>query len=213
MVGTVDDEWWRPEKNPLDLNYMPDEYTRDGKEVFEEGFSSERETETLNRARQLVFSNDNLTNPGHLGYVPSSFHPSDPTLSFRSVCPPRLFSGSSPTLQPPHPYLHPSSSRLVSSYGSSQNPTHGMKDYYLGHVVGTSNNLSHSQYHQQNLNCQGTSDSNYTCIGAPAENLFDRGPTRGSDFLGPGRVDGAGFRDVTGQHLDHPSTNPFDDGF
>ncbi|KAK8627318.1 hypothetical protein V6N13_134931 [Hibiscus sabdariffa] len=30
----------RPEKNPLDLNYLPDDYTRDGKQVFEEGYSS-----------------------------------------------------------------------------------------------------------------------------------------------------------------------------
>lgn len=32
---------------------------------------SERETETLNRARQLVFNNDNLAAPGppHLGYA------------------------------------------------------------------------------------------------------------------------------------------------
>ncbi|PPD97475.1 hypothetical protein GOBAR_DD05493 [Gossypium barbadense] len=30
----------RPEKNPLDLNNLPDDYTRDGKLVFEEGSSS-----------------------------------------------------------------------------------------------------------------------------------------------------------------------------
>ncbi|GMI74874.1 JAGGED [Hibiscus trionum] len=208
---------------------MPDEYSRDGKEVFEEGSSSagyrtkksgakngrddecrkvyecrfcslkfcksqalgghmnrhrqERETETLNRARQLVFNNDNLTTPGHLGYVPSSYHPSDPTLSsFRSVRPPRFFSGSPPTLQPPQLYLHP----------SSQTPTLGMKDYYLG---------------------LGASDSNYSCIGAPAGNVFGHGPTQGSDLVGPGRVGGVGFRDVTRQHLDHPSTNRFEDGF
>ncbi|KAA3482878.1 zinc finger protein JAGGED-like [Gossypium australe] len=29
----------RPEKNPLDLNNLPDDYTRDGKQVFEEGSS------------------------------------------------------------------------------------------------------------------------------------------------------------------------------
>ncbi|KAK8655358.1 hypothetical protein V6N13_107939 [Hibiscus sabdariffa] len=213
----------RPEKNPLDLNYLPDDYTRDGKQVFEEGYSSERETETLNRARQLVFSNDNLATPGHLEYVPSSYHPSDPTLSFRSVCPPRLFSGSSstvlpPTLQPPQPYLHPSPSRLGSSY-PSQCPTHGINDYYVGHVLGINNNLSYSQHHHhhRNLNYLGGSDSNYTCIGAPVGNVFSHGSTRGSDLVGPGRVGGAGFKDVQQQASntwtsDHPSAIQFEDG-
>ncbi|GMJ13138.1 JAGGED [Hibiscus trionum] len=250
----------RPEKNPLDLNYLPDDYTRDGKQAFEDGSSGyrtkksgakdekdecgkvyecrfcllkfcksqalgghmnrhrqERETETLNRARQLVFSNDNLATPGHLGYVPSSYHPNDPTLSYRSVCPPRIFSGSSstlipPTLQPPQPYLHPSPSRLGSSSYPSQYSPHGINDYYVGHVLGVSSNLSHSQHHQQNLNYLGGSDSNYTCIGAPVGNMFGHGPTRGSDLVGPGRVSGAGFKDVQQQHTDHPSTIRFEDG-
>ncbi|XP_039040096.1 zinc finger protein JAGGED-like [Hibiscus syriacus] len=238
----------RPEKNPLDLNFLPDEYTRDGKQVSEEGSSSgyrtkknrakdgkddecgkvyecrfcslkfcksqalgghmnrhrqERETETLNRARQLVFGNDNLTTTGHLGYAPSSYHPSDPTQSFISVCPPTLFSGSSPrlvppALQPPQPYVH---------------LTHDMNDYYLGQVVRTNGSLSHSQYHQQSLNYLGASDSNYTCVGTPAGNRFGHGLIRRSDLVGPRPVGGAGFRDVTQQHLDYPTTNPFEDGF
>ncbi|XVE75198.1 hypothetical protein DITRI_Ditri12bG0076400 [Diplodiscus trichospermus] len=269
---------WRPEKNPLDLNNLPDDYTRDGKQVFEEGCSSgsrkkksgakdgkdecgkvyecrfcslkfcksqalgghmnrhrqERETETLNRARQLVFSNDNLATQGHLGCHPS-YHPGagnvgDPTLPFRSVYPPRLFSGSSSTLmpppiQPPQPYLHPSPSRL-SSY-PSQYPTHTMNDYYVGHVLGSSS----SQYPQQNLNYVGAPDSNYTCIGAPVGHGFGLGSSRGADLGGPGGG-GAGGRDVslsnqeeglnwgrsyaggTQQRLDHHSTiNRFQDGF
>ncbi|KAE8686477.1 hypothetical protein F3Y22_tig00111059pilonHSYRG00029 [Hibiscus syriacus] len=157
----------RPEKNPLDLNYLPEEYTRDGKQIFEEGSSSERETETVNRARQLVFGNCNLTTTEHLGYVPSSYHPSDPTQSFISVCPPRLFSGPSsplvlPALQPLQPYVH---------------LTHDTSDYYL------------------------------------AGNRFGHGPTRRSDLVGPRPVGGAGFRDVTQQHLDYSTTNRFEDGF
>lgn len=215
---------------------------------------SERETETLNRARQLVFSNDNLATPGHPGYVPSrlthmyrdrfflllqfspssfitsfcgcwcsndcSYHPAgnlgDPTLPFRTVCPPRLFSASSnlmpptPILQTPQPYLHPSPSRLSSSY-LPQYPAHSVNDYYVGHALGSST-LSHSQYHPQNLNYLGVSDSNYTCIGAPVGNGFGHGSTRGADLMGSGRV-AAGFRDVTQQHLDHPPTNRFQDGF
>ncbi|KAK8627317.1 hypothetical protein V6N13_134930 [Hibiscus sabdariffa] len=184
---------------------------------------SERETETLNRARQLVFGNGNLATPGHLEYVPSSYHPSDPNLSFRSVCPPRLFSSSSstllpPTLQPPpQPYLHPSPSRLGSSY-PSQYPNHGINDYYVGHVLGINNNLSHSQHHHQhNLNYLGGSDTNYTCIGAPVGTVFSHGSTRGSDLVGPGRVGGAGFKDVQQQASniwtsDHPSAIQFEDG-
>ncbi|KAK8303657.1 hypothetical protein V6Z11_D04G165700 [Gossypium hirsutum] len=264
----------RPEKNPLDLNNLPDDYTRDGKLVFEEGSSSgsrkkksggkdgkdecgkvyecrfcslkfcksqalgghmnrhrqERETETLNRARQLVFNNDNLATQGHLGCHPS-YHPGgnvgDPTLPFRSVYPPRMFSGSSstlmpPTLQPPppQPYLHPSPSRL-SSY-PSQYPTHSINDYYVGHVLGSSGS---SQYPQQNLNYLGAPESNYTCIGAPV----GHGLGAGSNRPGGG---GTGGRDVslsnqeeglnwgrryaggTQHRLENPSAiNRFQDGF
>ncbi|KAK6241951.1 hypothetical protein SCA6_007340 [Theobroma cacao] len=284
----------RPEKNPLDLNNLPDDYTRDGKQVFDDGSSSgyrkkksgakdgkdecgkvyecrfcslkfcksqalgghmnrhrqgksyqffiphmsqyifcERETETLNRARQLVFNNDNLAAQGHLGCHPS-YHPGgnvgDPTLPFRSVYPPRLYSGSSstlmpPPLQPPQPYIHPSPSRL-SSY-PSQYPTHPMNDYYVGHVLGSS---SSSQYPHQNLNYLGEPESNYTCIGAPVGHGLGPGSSRGADLGGGGGV--AGGRDVslsnqeeglnwgrsyaggTQQRLDHPSPiNRFQDGF
>ncbi|KAE8711814.1 IST1-like protein [Hibiscus syriacus] len=117
----------------------------------------ERETETLNRARHLVFNNDNLATQGHLGCHPIY----DPTLQFRSVYPPRIFPGSSSMLipsppPPPPPYLHPSPSRL-SSYP--------INDYYVGHVPGSSG--SPSQYPQQNLSYLVPQDSNFTCIGAP----------------------------------------------
>ncbi|XWS22498.1 hypothetical protein CRYUN_Cryun29cG0040800 [Craigia yunnanensis] len=276
---------WRPEKNPLDLNNLPDDYTRDGKQVFEEGSSSgyrkkksgakdgkdecgkvyecrfcslkfcksqalgghmnrhrqERETETLNRARQLVFNNDNLASQGHLGCHPS-YHPGgsvgDPILPVRSVYPSRLFSGSSstlmaPTLQPlPQPYLHPSPSHL-SSY-PSQYPTHPMNDYYVGHVLGSS---SSSQYPHQNLNYLGAPDSNYTCIGAPVGHVFGSSSNPGADSGGSGGGGGgggagAGGRDAslsneeeglnwgrsyaggTQQRLDYSSTiHRFQDGF
>ncbi|KAJ6988049.1 zinc finger protein JAGGED-like isoform X2, partial [Populus alba x Populus x berolinensis] len=151
----------RPENNPLDLNNLPEDYSRDGKQVLDEGSSSgckkkksgakdgkeecERETETLNRARQLVFSSDNLAAPvAHLGCQPmgtGSYHPAgnigDPFRSAYTV--PRLFPGSSSTLlpapapQPPHQsYLYTSPSRLPASY-NSQYPQQPINDYYIGH--------------------------------------------------------------------------------
>ncbi|KAK8665629.1 hypothetical protein V6N13_005792 [Hibiscus sabdariffa] len=227
---------WRPEKNPLDLNNLPDDYARDGKVVFEEGSSSygsrkkkngdkdgkdecgkvyecreasevvmrkrghvnlaERETETLNRARQLVFNNDSLGSQGHLGCHPSY----DPTLPFRSVYPPRMFPGSSSTLMPPpppQPYLHPSPSRL-SSYP--------INDYYVGHI----------QNSQQNLNYLGPQDSNYTCIGTPVGHGFGR-----ADFGSLSNKNqeegvnwGRSYAGGTQQRLENPSAiNRFQDGF
>ncbi|XP_071725330.1 zinc finger protein JAGGED-like, partial [Rutidosis leptorrhynchoides] len=81
----------------------------------------ERETETLNRARQLVYNTDNLPPQAHIGCHPMApaggYHSSasimgDPALPYRSTYPPppappqpRLFSGSSTStlLQPPPP--------------------------------------------------------------------------------------------------------------
>ncbi|KAK9001089.1 hypothetical protein V6N11_082881 [Hibiscus sabdariffa] len=230
----------RPEKNPLDLNNLPDDYTRDGKLVFEEGsfsgsrkkksggkdgkdecgkgsvrscyddgvlpmkrghvmktkFVSQRETETLNRARQLVFNNDNLATQGHLGC--------DPTLPFRSVYPPRMFPGSSSTLMPPpQPYLQPY-------------PTHSINDYYVGHVLGSSGS---SQYPQQNLNYLGPQDSNYTCIGAPVGHGFGPSPSRGGADASLSNQEeglnwGRSYAGGTQQRLDNPSAiNRFQDGF
>ncbi|XP_034682333.1 zinc finger protein JAGGED-like isoform X2 [Vitis riparia] len=231
----------RPERNPLDLNNLPEDFTRDGKQVFEDSSSSgcrkkksggkdgkdecgkvyecrfcslkfcksqalgghmnrhrqERETETLNRARQIVFSNENLAAQGpHLGgqpIAPGSFHQTgnmgDPTLPFRSVYPTRMFSGSSSTLltPPPQPYLYASPSRLVSY--PSQYPPPSMNDYYVGHVLS-----SGSQYSHPGLNYGGASDSNYTCIGAPVGHGFppSNGGGRGSELGGSGGGGGGG---------------------
>ncbi|CAL2232311.1 unnamed protein product [Prunus armeniaca] len=113
----------------------------------------ERETETLNKARQLVFSNDNLAAPPpppHLGcchpITPAGYHHpaaagnnigGDPTLPLRF--PARMFSGSSsstlvppppppgvpqPGVQPPQqPYLYSSPSRPM-SFPASHYPHH-----------------------------------------------------------------------------------------
>ncbi|KAE8702371.1 Detected protein of unknown function [Hibiscus syriacus] len=149
----------------------------------------ERETETLNRARQLVFNNDNLTTQGHL--------------DFRSVYPPRMFPGSSSTLippPPPQPYLH------------------SIDDYYVGHVLGS------SQYPQQNLNYIGPHDPNYTCIGAPVG--FGPSPSCGgaTDFGGRDlstsrQEEGLNWvRSYAGGSTQHRLENPsamtrFQDGF
>ncbi|XP_057810657.1 zinc finger protein JAGGED-like isoform X2 [Salvia miltiorrhiza] len=193
----------RSEANSLDLNNLPEDYTRDGDssssaggyrkkksgakdekdeagKVYECRFCSlkfcksqalgghmnrhrqERETETLNKARQLVFSND--VAPPHLGYVPSGqpisqggyHHQASSSMddAFRSMYPSRMF----PAAQPPPPqqqqqgvpYGFPSPPQLL--------PVASHSDYYVGHVLPNS--------------CYGApppapNGSYYTCIGAP----------------------------------------------
>ncbi|KDP29413.1 hypothetical protein JCGZ_18334 [Jatropha curcas] len=199
----------------------------------------ERETETLNRARQLVFNSDNLAaQGGHLGCLSmaaGSYHPSsnigDP---YRSVYPTgRLFSGSSSSAllppppappQPPpthQPYLYTSPSRLPPY--PSQYPHHHhhqqqqpINDYYIGHVL---NNSSPSQtFPPHNYNNMGSQDSNYTCIGAPVGHGsgfgLGGGSSRGSD-QGSGRDGSLSSYAGTQQQRMDPTTsiNRFQDGF
>ncbi|OVA02956.1 zinc finger protein [Macleaya cordata] len=165
-----------------------------------------KETETLNRARQLVFSNEPIAAQGcpHIGLrdpilsgarpIPSvNFHQAgsnmgDPSQPFRSVYPTRLFSGSSSTIlsqQPPpshQPYLYSSSSpssRLV-SFPSQYPPPHHhlMNDYHLinGGVAG---------------------ESNYTCIGAPLGHVFPHEADRAGRVLSLSAASGRGGGEVS----------------
>ncbi|KAK6132054.1 hypothetical protein DH2020_034201 [Rehmannia glutinosa] len=183
---------WRPEGNPLDLNNLPDDnYTRDGKQPSEDTSSSagggymrkkksggkegdeqgKVETETLNKARQLVFTND-LAPAGHLGYV-SGGQP----ISHGGYHQARLFSNSSPLIPPPPPpppaaptppYMYTSPPRLLSFHSQYPTPPPA-NDYFLGHVL---SNPTH--------------EGNYTCIGAPV----------GHGGIGGG-VGGGGVRDMS----------------
>ncbi|CAA3019494.1 Hypothetical predicted protein [Olea europaea subsp. europaea] len=145
----------------------------------------ERETETLNKARQLVFSNDLAPGAHHLGYLPGGqpiphggFHQppgsiGDATMPFRSMYPTRVYSGSStllpptppgqPPAPPPPPYMYTSLSRLLPFH--SQYPSPPVNDYFVGHALSGSN----SSY------AAPPPDTNYTCIGAPVGHGFPNG--------------------------------------
>ncbi|CAA0825610.1 Zinc finger protein JAGGED [Striga hermonthica] len=118
----------------------------------------ERETETLNKARQLVFSNDLA--PTHLGYVSGGqpiSHMVDAGLGFRPMYPTtRLFPTSPPPPPQTAPYMYtsppPPPPRLLSFHTqyppapAPPLPPATTSDFFLGHVL---------------------SEGNYTCIGAP----------------------------------------------
>ncbi|OIW02349.1 hypothetical protein TanjilG_11243 [Lupinus angustifolius] len=126
----------------------------------------ERETETLNHARQLVFRNDhNLTTQvaPRLGccqtvptgsYLPTS-NMGDPIKPLKL---PKHFSTSSsinisPSPPPPQPFH------------SHYSHHYSVNDCYVGHVMSSSS----SQKYGHNL------DSSYTCIGAPVGQAFPGG--------------------------------------
>ncbi|KAI3433219.1 C2H2-type domain-containing protein [Psidium guajava] len=179
----------------------------------------ERETETLNKARQLVFGNDTLAAHPALPHhhqascqsIQGGYHTStnvaDPPLPFRSSMypppPPRFFSASSTSsiVQPPPPYLYPSPPRLVaypSHYNGNQHLASADDNYSMGHIFSRSSS-SHL----------GTPESNYTCIGAPVGEGFNTPGGGGRDRLPQGQKEGLNWV----SRLDPPSINRFQDGF
>ncbi|XP_023756101.2 zinc finger protein JAGGED isoform X2 [Lactuca sativa] len=136
----------------------------------------ERETETLNRARQLVFGNDNLYQRGSQSTVHGGYHHQGSSCNMGSAhYPTRLFSGASTAVLPPVPpqqHLYTSPPSRLSNYSSQHSKSQsGNKDYFLGHVC--SNN---PQFIFQNLSYIATpppdGTNNYTCIGAPVGEAF-----------------------------------------
>ncbi|XP_048502453.1 zinc finger protein JAGGED isoform X1 [Beta vulgaris subsp. vulgaris] len=170
----------RTEGSPLDLNNLPEDYTRDGKQVvYEDTSTSERETETLNKARQLVYSSENPPSiphhhpHSHLGsYVSAGaiYHqpppPPPPVYPTRPI----MFSGgaSSTLLQQPHnqplQYHHHQSCLYTTTTPPRITPS---GDYYMAH--------GHA--------LTGSSPTNYTCIGAPVGIPGLAEPPRGRDGL------------------------------
>ncbi|ESQ28421.1 hypothetical protein EUTSA_v10019033mg [Eutrema salsugineum] len=163
----------------------------------------ERETETLNQARQLVYRNDTLTPPGitPFGY----HHTTDPTM-YRSVySSPMLYTGNPSAnlvpqpLQPPYPYT-----------SNQYSPHSHINDYYLSQSFRGSRSISPNPNLPTtttvNYMADGPVESSYTCVGAPIDQTGF--PSRGSASsiraappLEPphGRRDGDGSR----QPLDH----------
>ncbi|XP_063942422.1 zinc finger protein JAGGED isoform X1 [Daucus carota subsp. sativus] len=136
----------------------------------------ERETETLNRARQLVFGNDNLIPPtphhrlgsgqlpilSHGGYNHHHHQTSDP-LRGAGYPPARYYGGSSSStnIPPPESYMYPPSPRLAPP---------PINDYFVGHAV-----LPSAQIPCYNSNTAATRETavnNYTCMGAPIGSGF-----------------------------------------
>ncbi|KAI3817194.1 hypothetical protein L1987_10983 [Smallanthus sonchifolius] len=136
----------------------------------------ERETEALNQARQLVFSNDNILPPLHhqLGgqaVVHGGFHHQAACNMGSTVYPTKLFPDITTTILPPVPPPQPTP--RMYTYSSQRPPSHPVNDYFLGHVC-SGNPPAFSL--QSTLNRATTppaeNTNNYTCIGAPVGQSF-----------------------------------------
>ncbi|KAK7275261.1 hypothetical protein RIF29_16371 [Crotalaria pallida] len=213
------------------------------------GHMNQRETETLNHARQLVFRNDhNLTSQvaPRLGccqpiaqgsYLPAS-NMGDPKKPLKfpkylssssssiNIMPPRPSPPPPPPSPHPHqPFLYTSPTRPQLSFSSSHYPhshphhhhhQHSVNDYYVGHVLSSTQRLEH--HHHHNLN----NSSNYTCIGAPVGQAFlgggnkdkslqNNNPEEGLNYWGRSYSSGTQQQQ---QRLDPSSViNRFQDGF
>ncbi|KAM0933047.1 putative transcription factor C2H2 family [Dioscorea sansibarensis] len=155
----------------------------------------ERETETLNRARQLVFSTDgghgshiglremNIGGGGMQSISPGSFQHRCGTVAEQCL-PLRPMYPRLPT----QPYVYPSSSSSSSHhvpYPSPYPPHHPpVGDYFIGHVISGSGSGINSQRQAVNPNPNfstsgggggGGEQSNYTCYGAPLPQNFPAG--------------------------------------
>ncbi|WOK97735.1 zinc finger protein STAMENLESS 1-like [Canna indica] len=144
-----------------------------------------KETETLNRARQLVFSNEGLAGAGAMGYVlrdlnlggsqipPRGFQHGgvgsggngigEPFLPFRPVYPTLPTQPNTPPMQQ---YIYPSSSHSLPYPAPSYQPARPapvVGNYYIGHVVSGS---SQCQPHY------GAHDPSFTCYGTPLTHSF-----------------------------------------
>ncbi|XP_072965783.1 zinc finger protein STAMENLESS 1-like [Typha angustifolia] len=140
----------------------------------------ERETETLNRARQLVFGNEGLAAVGAPmsmmdvnigGTQPGGFqHRGDPCLQFRPVYP-RIPPQAPPRPPPIQPYVYPSSTSHNLPYPTTYPPPHpsvaggGGGEYFIGHALtgGPQRNPHHPNYGH---------DSSFTCFGEPLSHNF-----------------------------------------
>ncbi|PWA72176.1 C2H2 and C2HC zinc fingers superfamily protein [Artemisia annua] len=140
----------------------------------------ERETETLNRARQLVFGKDNLHKLGSQPTVHRGYHNQGDCNMGNNIYPTRLFSSTSTAVLPPPTHPH--------AFTTPCSKSQPGKDNYTGHVC-----AGNPKFIVQNLSCIGTpppdyGTNNYTCIGAPVGNAFT--VTGGS---GGGRYDKDGL--------------------
>ncbi|CAL0320800.1 unnamed protein product [Lupinus luteus] len=181
----------------------------------------ERETETLNHARQLVFRTDHTLaaqaaphlgccqpiGAGGVGGYHTSGNMGDPTIP-QPLRFPRYFSASSssshipPPPPPQPPYLYASPSRPPVPF-TSHFPPHN--DYYVGNV------LNHAHHSYINVAGSGGGESgSYTCIGAPVGQAFGGG---GKDGTVQNQGEGLNWGRTYSGSADASAINGFHDEF